>query len=63
MAPESARRVHLELPEARLTAQHTLTMEPAEGERLSVSSLEQWLWDAACVIRGATDVPKFSESA
>jgi type I restriction enzyme M protein len=41
--------------------QTTLTIEPALKEHLSVSALEQWLWDAACVIRGATDAPKFKD--
>ena len=31
------------------------------GYQLSISDLEQWLWDAACAIRGATDAPKFSD--
>ncbi len=30
-------------------------------ERLEVSTLETWLWDAACAIRGATDAPKFKD--
>jgi hypothetical protein len=25
------------------------------------NSLEQWLWDAACSIRGAKDVPKYKD--
>lgn len=29
--------------------------------RLDISTLETWLWDAACVIRGATDAPKFKD--
>src|SRR6266498_1554216 len=28
---------------------------------LDVSALEQWLWDAACVIRGPLDAPKFKD--
>ena len=24
-------------------------------------SLEQWLWDAACAIRGAQDAPKYKD--
>jgi type I restriction enzyme M protein len=31
------------------------------GESLDVSTLETWLWDAACSIRGATDAPKFKD--
>lgn len=30
-------------------------------EHLDISSLEPWLWDAACAIRGATDAPKFKD--
>ena len=29
--------------------------------KLDVSTLEQWLWDAACSIRGAKDAPKFKD--
>ena len=32
-----------------------------EHEHLDISTLETWLWDAACVIRGATDAPKFKD--
>jgi type I restriction enzyme M protein len=28
---------------------------------LNVAALESWLWEAACVIRGATDAPKFKD--
>jgi type I restriction enzyme M protein len=34
---------------------------PSADERLDVSTLETWLWDAACAIRGATDAPKFKD--
>ncbi len=34
---------------------------PTADERLDVSQLETWLWDAACAIRGATDAPKFKD--
>lgn len=30
-------------------------------EALSIGGLEQWLWDAACSIRGAVDAPKFKD--
>ena len=30
-------------------------------QSLSVSSLSDWLWDAACVIRGPIDAPKFKD--
>src|SRR5437763_16401585 len=43
------------------TRQASLTLDPATGERLTLPALETWLWDAACVIRGATDAPKFKD--
>jgi type I restriction enzyme M protein len=30
-------------------------------ERLDIPAMEQWLWDAACKIRGATDAPKYKQ--
>src|SRR3989442_4070178 len=34
----------------------------AAGEpALGINSLEGWLWDAACSIRGAVDAPKFKD--
>lgn len=36
----------------------TLPFMPADNEHLDISSLETWLWDAACVIRGAIDESK-----
>jgi type I restriction enzyme M protein len=31
------------------------------ASRLDVPALEQWLWDAACQIRGPLDAPKFKD--
>lgn len=31
------------------------------AEHLDTKSLETWLWDAACAIRGGTDAPKFKD--
>ncbi len=42
------------------TPQPTLFSSKNE-EHLDISTLETWLWDAACVIRGATDAPKFKD--
>src|SRR5437867_2849796 len=36
-------------------------LQPMPGGKLDVSSLENWLWDAACVIRGPIDAPKFKD--
>jgi hypothetical protein len=33
----------------------------ATGRHLDVSALESWLWEAACVIRGPLDAPKFKD--
>ena len=30
-------------------------------EHLDISSLETWLWEAACKIRGPVDAPKFKD--
>ena len=43
------------------TTQTTLPFPSADEEHLDISTLETWLWDAACVIRGATDAPKFKD--
>src|SRR5260370_26962273 len=38
-----------------------MPMPALDGEHLDISMLETWLWDAACVVRGATDAPKFKD--
>src|SRR5688500_11574525 len=38
-----------------------MKLPPARDEHLDIGALEQWLWDAACAIRGATDAPKFKD--
>ena len=43
------------------TPQTTLQFSSPDQEQLDISTLETWLWDAACVIRGATDAPKFKD--
>ena len=52
------------MPENDTTADATQTTIPfssPDQEQLNISTLETWLWDAACVIRGATDAPKFKD--
>jgi type I restriction enzyme M protein len=39
----------------------TLPMPALATEHLDIGTLETWLWDAACAIRGATDAPKFKD--
>ena len=43
------------------TTQTTIPFSSPNEEPLNISTLETWLWDAACVIRGATDAPKFKD--
>ena len=43
------------------TTQTTIPFSAPDEEQLDISTLETWLWDAACVIRGATDAPKFKD--
>ena len=52
------------MPENDTTADATQTTIPfssPDQEQLDISTLETWLWDAACVIRGTTDAPKFKD--
>ncbi len=46
---------------ASTVKQSTLPLSTAPDKHLDVSTLETWLWDAACAIRGATDAPKFKD--
>ena len=43
------------------TTQTTIPFSSPDQEQLNISTLETWLWDAACVIRGTTDAPKFKD--
>ena len=45
---------------SRTAAVEALPFE-SKDEHLDISTLETWLWDAACAIRGATDAPKFKD--
>ncbi len=52
------------MPKNNTTAAATQTTIPfssPDEEQLDISTLETWLWDAACVIRGTTDAPKFKD--
>jgi type I restriction enzyme M protein len=42
-------------------ATETLKLPALAEEHLDVPTLETWLWDAACAIRGAADAPKFKD--
>jgi type I restriction enzyme M protein len=41
--------------------ENMLPLASSSGEHLDIASLETWLWDAACAIRGAADAPKFKD--
>ena len=45
----------------KTTEQTELKFPALEDEKLEVSAMETWLWDAACKIRGMTDAPKFKD--
>lgn len=38
-----------------------LPVSSPEDVTLDLPAMEQWLWDAACKIRGATDAPKYKD--
>jgi type I restriction enzyme M protein len=38
-----------------------LPLALSSDDHMTISTLETWLWDAACAIRGATDAPKFKD--
>ena len=38
-----------------------LSLKPERTKKLDVSALENWLWEAACTIRGPLDAPKFKD--
>jgi type I restriction enzyme M protein len=39
----------------------TIALPALAEEHLDIPTLETWLWDAACAIRGAADAPKFKD--
>jgi len=41
--------------------ENMLPVSSLPAEHLDIASLETWLWDAACAIRGAADAPKFKD--
>jgi type I restriction enzyme M protein len=56
----STRKTHAGDKDA-VTPVEKSTITKTTDEHLDISSLETWLWDAACAIRGATDAPKFKD--
>jgi|HubBroStandDraft_2_1064218.scaffolds.fasta_scaffold00464_11 type I restriction enzyme M protein len=56
---KTERRPKRNKKEENITA--TLPLPALTEEHLDIGTLETWLWDAACAIRGATDAPKFKD--
>lgn len=50
-----------EMGAARAVEPTAAALAPPTPAPLTVPQLENWLWDAACAIRGATDAPKFKD--
>jgi type I restriction enzyme M protein len=48
-------------PAAKQPPQQDLPFPEGQRRRLDVAALESWLWEAACVIRGPLDAPKFKD--
>lgn len=47
---------------AKKNAQPDLPLpKDGNGRKLDVNALESWLWEAACIIRGPLDAPKFKD--
>jgi type I restriction enzyme M protein len=57
-SPSSKRRPRPKTAEPQVT---TIAFPALAEEHLDIPTLEQWLWDAACAIRGAADAPKFKD--
>jgi type I restriction enzyme M protein len=56
----STRKTHAGDKDAVPPVENSTITKNTDGH-LDISSLETWLWDAACAIRGATDAPKFKD--
>jgi type I restriction enzyme M protein len=61
VAAEKPRRRKTKNGAATGNAREPAGSASAVDEQLDLGSLETWLWDAACAIRGATDAPKFKD--
>ena len=61
---ETAVKVRKKQPRKKKAAEQrvaTISLPALAEEHMDVSTLETWLWDAACAIRGAADAPKFKD--
>jgi type I restriction enzyme M protein len=62
VAVEKPRRRNNKNAAAKTNGQQPIAASTSRvDESLDLGSLETWLWDAACAIRGATDAPKFKD--
>jgi len=52
----STKRPRQKTAEPKVT---TIALPALAEEHLGISTLETWLWNAACAIRGEADTPKF----
>ena len=46
---------------AKNNAKSELPFPKVKGRKPDVAALGSWLWEAACVIRGPLDAPKFKD--
>ena len=51
----------LDITQDKEGEQGRLIVKDEEKKKLDVSTMATWLWDAACVIRGEIDAPKYRE--
>lgn len=49
------------MPKAKVLSPQINGVPPTRNSHLDIKTLETWLWDAACSIRGALDAPKFKD--
>jgi type I restriction enzyme M protein len=59
--PRGKRKSSKQPAENNVSEQLSLQIANKVEERLDIPTMETWLWDAACKIRGATDAPKFKD--
>lgn len=61
MARKKHGSVQYAIGQGAAAEQSLLPLALHSDEHLSISDLETWLWDVACVIRGAADAPKYKD--
>jgi type I restriction enzyme M protein len=58
--PKKSARTTKETPKKKVKAEESVAKNN-DTKTLDINALEGWLWDAACVIRGPVDAPKFKD--